>query len=93
MHILPFQKFSNICDRDSIVKIAKNICISNALFLYNLGESRNCKYVIISPAILMLSIKIIVFEIANVPVVWYTRNSSSSNLGFFISLTIYVIFG
>ena len=93
MRVLPFRKSSSICDRDSIVKIAENVRISNALFLHSLGESRDCKYVAISPAVLMLSIKIIVFGIADAPVVGDTRKSNSSNLGFFISVTMYVIFG
>lgn len=69
MRVLPFQKSLSICDRDSIIKIAENVHISNAPFLRNLGKSRDCKYVAILPVVLILSKKIIVFGIANAPVV------------------------
>ena len=89
---MPFQKFSNIYDHNSIVKIAKNIYITNVPFLYNLGENRDYKYVTILPIVLMLLIKIIVFNIVDGLVIEGTRKSNSLNLSFFISTTMYVIF-
>ena len=91
--ILSFQKSSSIYDRDLIVKIAKNVCISNASFLYSLRESQNCKYVAISSVILILLTKIFVFGIADAPIVGDTRQSNSLNLSFFISIIMYMIFG
>lgn len=61
--------------------------------MYNLEESRNYKYVAILPAVLILSTKIIIFEIADMLILKNTRKSNSLNLDFFISVIMYVIFG
>lgn len=51
------------------------------------------KYIAICSAVLILSTKIMVFEIANVGVVEIIRWSSSSKTGFIIWAIKYVIFG
>ena len=93
MRVLLFQNPSSICDRNLIVKIAINIYINNASFLDSLRKSRDYKSITISPAVLILSIKIFVFRTANVLVVRDIRKSNSLNLHFFSFVTIYVIFG
>lgn len=93
MHILLFQKFLSIYNCNLIIKFAKNVCINNASFLYNLAESRYFKCVATIPTILILSIKIIIFGIANLLIVKDIRRSNFSKLDFLISIIIYVIFG
>lgn len=93
IRVLPLQNSLRNCVYILIVKFVKNIYINMVTLLYNLVDSQLYKYVANLPAVLILSIIIIVFGITDTKVVEVTKKSSSSKLSLLIEATKYVIFG
>lgn len=87
IHVFLLQKSLRKSDLLSTIKFIKNVYMSNLAFFWSLGKSRFGKYNPCYLTILILLIKIIIFEILKMAIQGETIKSSFLKPDFLISNT------